>query len=255
MRPEVVVCSIGCTDPWNAAGLGLDIRALAARGARPVSVVAGVTAQDSHGVHAAAPVAPELIAAQLAALAGAGIAAYRVGALLDVASVVAVAAALARVTAPVVYDPVLAPSAGGSFAGDATVDAIRTRLLGCVTLVTPNLPEAKRLTGSGEAVSETAAMEAAAVALRSFGAGAALVTGGHLAGDPVDVLADETGVHAYRGSRLPGTLRGTGCLLACAIAVELARAVPLRAAVERGRALVRERFERGTVLDGMRLAY
>ncbi|MBD5604502.1 MAG: hydroxymethylpyrimidine/phosphomethylpyrimidine kinase, partial [Candidatus Eremiobacteraeota bacterium] len=44
------VCSIGTTDPWNAAGLGLDVLALAECGARALTVVAGVTAQDRHGI-------------------------------------------------------------------------------------------------------------------------------------------------------------------------------------------------------------
>jgi len=251
---EPVVCSIGSTDPWNAAGLGLDIRALAACGARPVSVVAGVTAQDRSGVRAAAPIEPALIAAQLDALADAGVAAFRIGALLDAAGVKAVAAYVARVRVPVVYDPAFAPSGGGSLADDAAIAAARETLLPHVTLVTPNLAEAGRLCGvTPPADGDT--MERAARSLVAQGAHAALVKGGHLAGAPRDVLVDADGVVSYEGVRLPLDLRGTGCLLACAVAVELARERPLREAVTSARAFVRERIANGRPFGGMRVAF
>jgi hydroxymethylpyrimidine/phosphomethylpyrimidine kinase len=248
-----VVASIGCSDPWNAAGTGLDIRALAACGVRPVTVIAGVTAQDAAGVHAAQAVSETLLEAQLAALASAKIAAYRIGALLDRASVEIVAAHLRSSGVPSVYDPVFAPSGGGVFAGAALIAAIRDELVPRVTLVTPNLAEAGALTGLVPA--DAAAMETAGRALVALGAGAALVKGGHLRGVATDVLTDAAGTVAYEAPRLAGTLRGTGCVLACGIAAALARGQSLRDAVVFGRALVRERFASAGTAGGMRLAY
>ncbi|MDQ2858555.1 MAG: bifunctional hydroxymethylpyrimidine kinase/phosphomethylpyrimidine kinase [Candidatus Eremiobacteraeota bacterium] len=249
-----VVCSIGCTDPWNAAGLGLDVRAIAACGARAVCVVAGVTAQTSRGVHAAEPVSAQLVGAQLAALAEAGIAAYRIGALLDRATVEAVGAHVAGVSVPVVYDPVLAPSGGGRFASAAVVRAIVERLLPHVDLVTPNLAEAAQLSGLPEP-SDARAMERAARALVAAGAGAVLVKGGHLRETPIDVLVDADGAHRFEDSRMSGNLRGTGCLLADAVAAALARGDALREAIRAGRAFVRERFASSIAFGEMRVAY
>jgi len=269
-----VVCSIGCSDPWNAAGLGLDITALRARAVRPVTVVAGVTAQDRRGVHLAAAVSPELIAAQLEALRDAGIAAYRIGALLDEASVEAVADWLERAPAPAVYDPVIAASAGGTFAGGSVIAAIGRRLMPLVTLATPNFAEARELARRaeagpqvdsrdalepaqrGELVAGSEAMERVARALIARGASAVLVTGGDLPGAALDVLVDEDGCVAFEGPRFPGTMRGTGCLLSCGIAAALAHGQTVRDAVATGRAFVRARFESGTIeTGGMRLAY
>jgi hydroxymethylpyrimidine/phosphomethylpyrimidine kinase len=246
----LVVCSVGTTDPWNAAGLGLDLRALAALGARGVSVVAAVSAQDENGLHALHAVPAETIAAQFAALARAPIAAYRIGALPDASSVALVAAALAAAGVPAVYDPVFAPSAGGTFSDARTIAAVRELLLPRVTVVTPNLSEAAMLLARPPAAT-VAAMRVAAADLRAFGPGAALLTGGHLSGDPVDVLADDDGIAEFADKRLPGTMRGTGCLLAVALAVELARSTPLRAAVIAARAFVRERFARAVTLGPM----
>jgi hydroxymethylpyrimidine/phosphomethylpyrimidine kinase len=250
---SVAVVSIGCTDPWNAAGLGLDIRALAACGVRPLSVVAGVTAQAAHGVTAATAVAPDLIAAQLASLQEAEIGAYRIGALLERASVEVVARHLRKRAVPAVYDPVFAPSGGGRFASDDAVAAIRSELVPLVYLVTPNLSEAAALTGA--AVDDPASMERAARALVASGAGAALVKGGHLHDRALDVLADAAGVETYEAARIAGSLRGTGCLLACGAAAALARGENLRAAVAAGRTLVRERFVAAESTGGMHVAY
>jgi len=254
-----LVCCVGTTEPWNVAGLGLDIQALTACGARAVSVVAGVSAQDGRGLFAASAIAPELIAAQFAALERAPIAAIRIGALLDQASVAGVAAALwarrARSDVPIVYDPVLAASAGGTFASDATVAVIVRELIPLAALVTPNLAEAQRLLGLGSVAASPDGMARWAGALVTAGARSALVTGGHLLADPVDVLVDADGEARYTAPRLAGELRGSGCLLACALAAGLARGETLRTAVVAARLFVRARFSSARDVGGMRAAY
>lgn len=248
-----VVCSIGSTEPWNAAGLGLDLRAAAELDVACVWVVAAVTAQDRHGLRGAAPVAADLVAAQFAALREADVAAYRIGALLDAATVDAVAAHLAGVTVPVVYDPVFAPSAGGTFVGENLLHAIRTRLLPIARIVTPNIPEAAAL--CGRPIESLEDMEAAAQALCDLGSRAALVTGGHRTVDAVDALRDEEGFFRFDEPRLAGTLRGTGCLLAIALAASLARRTPLRDAVRFARAFVRGKIANPHERGGMKVAY
>lgn len=264
-----LVCCIGTTEPWNVAGLGLDLRALAACGARAVSVVAGVSAQDGRGSNLAHAIPPDVIAAQIAALERAPLAAIRIGALLDAASVVLIARALADRRArgravPVVYDPVLASSAGGAFASTTTCDAIGRELLPLVTVVTPNLGEAARLLANdalrppGPALDADATPEAMAIwarALVARGAASALVTGGHLTGDPIDVFVDALGETRFTASRIAGELRGTGCLLACALAAELGRGATARDAIASARAFVRERFVTAIDVGEMRAAY
>lgn len=262
-----LVCCVGTMEPWNVAGLGLDSRALAGCGARAVSVVCGVSAQDGRGGHAASAIASDLIAAQFNALERAPIAAIRIGALCDEASVRSVARALrgresAGKAVPVVYDPVLVTSAGGIFASAATIAAIVGELLPQATLVTPNLYEAARLAtpgsdagGPGSEAATVDAMAASGHALLALGARNALVTGGHLAGDPVDVLIAAGHETRFTAARLPGDLRGTGCLLACGLAAELGRGTPLLEAVELAREFVRARFATAIDIGGMRGAY
>jgi hydroxymethylpyrimidine/phosphomethylpyrimidine kinase len=144
---------------------------------------------------------------------------------------------------PIVLDPVLAASDGTRLL-EPRARGVLEELIGRSALVTPNLPEARELTGCD--VSSEEGVEAAGVALvANLGARAALVKGGHRDGPPDDLLVVREGGSStlawLRGERVEaGRVHGTGCALASAIAASLARDVPLREAVERGRRFVAE---------------
>jgi hydroxymethylpyrimidine/phosphomethylpyrimidine kinase len=249
---EPIVCSIGTTDPWNAAGLGLDLRILAECGVRAVCVVAGITAQDAKGLHQAEALSAGLVEAQFAALSTAPIAAYRVGAIHDAATLAAIVARLRGVRAPIVYDPVAGPSGGGSFVDAPLLARIVRDLIPLVTLLTPNLQEAYLLTGT--APHDLAGMIAAGEALRALGSRAALVKGGHLRDRAADVLVEADGVVVFDDERIPGTMRGTGCVLAAVSAAGLAHGRSLRDAVSAARDAVRDKLQRSVPAGGMLLA-
>lgn len=249
-----VVVAVGTTHPFGAAGLLLDLTAIRALGAQPYAVVAGISAQDALRVTAREAVSPATIGAQFDALGDAPVGAFCVGACVDAASVHAVAAGLARYAGvPVICDPVIAASGGDRLADDATLAAMRIALFTRCTLLTPNLAEAALLTGTPVGDLET--MHAAVPALLALGPAAVLLKGGHLAGDACDVFSDGAVTRELRAPRLPLELRGTGSLLACAIAVRCAFGDPLPRAIDTARAFVRERIESGGTFAGMRIAF
>jgi hydroxymethylpyrimidine/phosphomethylpyrimidine kinase len=98
-------------------------------------------------------------------------------------------------------------------------------------------------------------MHAAVPALLELGATALLLKGGHLAGEACDLFAAGGTVRELRAPRIPLDLRGTGSLLASAIAVRCAFGDALPVAIDAARAFVRERIERGTAFAGMRIAF
>jgi hydroxymethylpyrimidine/phosphomethylpyrimidine kinase len=151
-----------------------------------------------------------------------------------------VAAALSGFEGPVVFDPVLAASSGGRlFEGepDALLPLARR-----ASLVTPNAREAAALAGGVVETVEEA--RGAGRRLVAAGAAAVLVKGGHLAGDAVDVLVMRGGPErAFAAPRAPGPApRGTGCALATAIAVGLARGQDLPDAVAAAKAWLLDRI-------------
>ncbi|GAC1403964.1 MAG: hypothetical protein NVSMB64_06500 [Candidatus Velthaea sp.] len=248
-----VVASVGTTHPLHVAGLGLALRMAERLGVRAVSVVAGVSAQDARGVHARTPLDAPSIEAQFAALDGAGVRAVHVGALLDAVSVGAVARALARFPGvPVICDPVIAASTGEPLADAATVAALREKLFARCTLITPNLHEAALLLGAP--LADAASQEATARELLGAGSDAVLLTGGHLAGLPADVVVSATGTTYFRAPRIAAVLRGTGDLLAFAIAARLASGAALHPAIDAARMFVRAEIAHGVDFAGLRTA-
>ena len=247
----LTLCSIGTTHPWNIAGIGLDARVAQHLETQHVVVVAGVSAQGG-GERASAPVDASLIAAQIRAVRRLVPDAYRIGALLEPRSVEAVAAALEGVNVPVVCDPVAETSDGVVFANDATLEMLRRRLFPLCSLVTPNLAEASRLCGFP--VNDRATMSGAAHTLvERDRARAALVTGGHLDDEASDVLYADGKTTTFEGTRLAGSMRGTGCVLAAAIAIYLARGENLVDAITAARALVRDAIAHSTQWNGERV--
>lgn len=214
-----VALTIAGSDPGGGAGIQADLRTFAAFGVHGASVITALTAQDGRGVHAIAEVPPAFVGQQLDAVLGdLDVRATKTGMLHRAA---AIDVLVARRLPLLVVDPVIAATGGEALLEPAGVAALRERLLPLATLVTPNLREAEVLTG--RPVTDPAGMREAARALVALGAGAALVKGGHLAGDAIDVLYDGHEFRELRAPRIEGRrLHGTGCVLSAAIAAGLA---------------------------------
>jgi hydroxymethylpyrimidine/phosphomethylpyrimidine kinase len=213
-----IVLTFAASDPTGGAGLQADLLTLAALGCHPLSVLTGLTVQDTRGVEHLEAVAADLVTRQASALlAESKVAAFKVGVLASAGNVRAVAAlAAAHASVPLVLDPVLASGRGDALASDAVRSALLEALVPHATVMTPNTLEAGRLGGAQR--------------LLDLGARYVLVTGTH--DDTLEVinrLYDRGGlVREDRWQRLPGSFHGSGCTLASAVAAALAkgRAVP-----------------------------
>jgi hydroxymethylpyrimidine/phosphomethylpyrimidine kinase len=239
------VLVIAGADSSGGAGLTRDLRTLHDLGVNGVAVVTAVTAQTNTSVRAIHFVPPTLIREQIAtALASSAVRAIKIGMLGTRAAVEAVAAMLPlRNEIPIVLDPVLAASSGRSLLEDDARMALIERLFPKVTLITPNIPEAAVLLG--ESVSrEPATLKAYGVRLLADGPRAVLIKGGHGDGDEsVDTLFTAADVTTFRGPRLPGTLRGTGCALSAAVAAALSREESIVSACRSARDYVARLFD------------
>lgn len=237
------VLVIAGTDSSGGAGLARDVATLERLGVGALAAVTAVTAQTDGEVRAVELLPPPLVVAQIsAALATRRAAAIKTGMLGNGAIVEAVAAAIPpRELVPLVVDPVLAATSGGTLLDDAGRAALVALLLPRATLLTPNIPEAALLLGAAPA-SSAEEIIAQGRALCALGAAAVLVKGGHDAGaDAIDWLVTREGsVRRLAAPRLAVVRRGTGCALASAIAAGLAARVPLAAACERAKQHVTE---------------
>ena len=240
--PPLVV-AVGGFDPTGGAGLVRDFLTAEALGARAVLVGTAWTRQDESGVKGVELRSSDAVRESLAeALAACptGQTAVKVGMVAGASIVAAIVAGLDAWPGPVVFDPVLGASAGGSLFAGAPADLFP--LLRRATLVTPNLAEAAWITGGAVETLDHARQAAQEMAGR--GLRAVLVKGGHLSGPATDVLRSQTGERLFQGARLPGrSPRGTGCALATAIAVGLARGQQLEQSLEEAKAWLAERIQ------------
>jgi hydroxymethylpyrimidine/phosphomethylpyrimidine kinase len=217
--------------------------------------VAAVSAQDERGLHDLHVIPPQTVRAQLQSLPG-DIAAFRVGAAGSSENVRAIAAYLRGLPSrpAVVVDPVIAVTLGGELSADDDVmETIEDELLPLAVVITPNIAEAAQLAQMH--VQSVDDMRAAGKRLVARGAFAAYMKGGHLDGDPVDVLVTAQAEEAYSEARLEGSMRGSGCTLAAALACELALGRDLRSAATLARAYVRTRIAAHTTRGGLQVAF
>ena len=214
-----IVLTFAASDPTGGAGLQADVLTLAGMGCHPLSVATALTVQDTSGVAELLPIEPRWVRAQAErVLAESRVRAFKLGVLGSPENAEAVAEILARYPdTPVVVDPVLASGRGDPLASEATVAALRERVLPQATVVTPNGDEARALTGERE-------LARCAAQLLDIGCEYVLVTGGHEpGGEVVNVLYDGGGVvREDRWPRLPHEYHGSGCTLASALAAALA---------------------------------
>jgi hydroxymethylpyrimidine/phosphomethylpyrimidine kinase len=229
------VLAVAGSDSGGGAGIQADLKTMLACGVHGMSVVTAVTAQNSVGVCDVWQVPVEAVLAQLdAVLDDIGVDAIKTGMLGSAEIVSAVAGRLAPIGAPVVVDPVGLSSTGQTLLTDEGLRALRDELLPRATVVTPNLTEVEQLTGF--VVRREEDLRAAAEAVLALGPQWVLVTGGHLAGDAVDLLTDGSAEHVLRAPRIdnPNT-HGTGCTLASAITSQLALGDDVVTAVTRAK--------------------
>jgi hydroxymethylpyrimidine/phosphomethylpyrimidine kinase len=257
------VLIVAGSDSGGGAGIQADIKTVTALRAYAMTAITAVTVQNTRGVQGFHPVPPDIVAAQIRAVLGdIGADAIKTGMLVSAACVEAVAEALgsyassplgqgeAKQPVPLVVDTVMIAKGGTALLDEAGIEAMRARLFPLAALITPNAPEAARLTGMD--VTGPDDLVRAAKRLREMGARAVLVKGGHVAGAMVtDVLADAQGVRLFSAPRIDaGATHGTGCTLASAIAAGLAQGMTLDEAVARARAFVREAIRTGLGFGG-----
>ncbi len=223
------VLSIAGSDSGGGAGIQADLKAFARCGVHGMTAITAITAQNTVGVQAVEAVPAATIVAQVRAVAeDIGVDAVKIGMLGTVATVEAVVEALGHVgEAPVVIDPVMVAESGAILLDDGARRALVERLLPLAAVATPNIPEARVLTGAGEGASQ----EELVRGVVALGPAAAVVTGGH-SEELVDLFCDGERLVEIPGEwHVDGAAHGSGCTHSSALAAFLARGEdPLEAA-------------------------
>jgi hydroxymethylpyrimidine kinase/phosphomethylpyrimidine kinase/thiamine-phosphate diphosphorylase len=238
--PRGTVLTVAGSDSGGGAGIQADLKTVTLLGSYGASVITALTAQNTRGVAGIHAVPPEFVAEQLdAVLSDIPVDVVKTGMLFSAGAIERLAEKLAEFGRRiVVVDPVMLATGGASLIDGSAVTALKERLLPLAYLLTPNIPEAEKLTGL--TITDEAGMEEAARRIRQLGVRNVLVKGGHLSEvTAVDILYDGRAFTRYQSSRhLTRNTHGTGCTLASAIAAYLAQGEPLPAAVGRAKEFI-----------------
>lgn len=247
-----IALTIAGSDSGGGAGIQADLKAMSALGVYGASVLTAVTAQNTQAVTAVQGIDLPVIKAQIAAVRDdLRIGAIKIGMLASSEIILTVLEALAGFDGPIVVDPVMVAKSGDALLADEATDTLRRALVPRATLLTPNLPEAAKLTGEPEA-QDAETMIAQGRALCALGAQAVLMKGGHAAGaDCLDILVGQEGeIARFSAPRLATrNTHGTGCTLSAAIAAGLAKGLTLLEAVTEAHAYLQGAIQAADRLD------
>ena len=228
--------SIAGSDSSGGAGIQADIKTMTANGVYAMSVVTALTAQNTTGVRAIMEAAPDFVRQQMdAVFEDIFPDAVKIGMVASPELVEAIGEGLRAYRAQnIVVDPVMVSTSGAVLLRPEAVTVLQKELFPLAALVTPNLAEARLL--SGIPIENRRDMERAARIIGEDCGCAVLVKGGHRKDDAGDVLYREGSWSWFEGKRIhnPNT-HGTGCTLSSAIAANLAKGFSLEKSVERAK--------------------
>ncbi|WP_022729582.1 bifunctional hydroxymethylpyrimidine kinase/phosphomethylpyrimidine kinase [Fodinicurvata sediminis] len=237
MKGRVLI--IAGSDSGGGAGIQADIKTVTALQGYAATAITALTAQNTQGVHGVFGVDPDFIAQQIqVVLQDIGADSLKTGMLHSPAVIETVARELQDYfkKIPLILDPVMVAQSGANLLEPEAVENLKNMLLPLADILTPNVPEAEKLTGMQIVSPEQ--MQVAARSLLEMGPRSVLLKGGHLEGEILyDVLATPEGVEVFSDMRIDTRqTHGTGCTLASAIATGLAQGLTRSQAVARARA-------------------
>lgn len=241
MKQVACALTIAGTDPSGGAGIQADLKTFQELQTYGMSVITSVVAQNTTGVQDIHHIPLAMIEKQLdAVLNDMPVHALKTGMIANIDMMEIIVRKIAHEDIPFVIDPVMVATSGDALINPEARDYLREHLLPLCTVVTPNIPEAEYLID--KKITTTDDMIAAAkIIVDVFGAGAALIKGGHYTGDAIDFLYDGKEIYTFSEKRIDTeNTHGTGCTYSAAIAAYLAQGDDLVTAVKKGKFFVTE---------------
>jgi hydroxymethylpyrimidine/phosphomethylpyrimidine kinase len=238
--------TIAGSDSGGGAGIQADLKTFAALGVYGTSAITAITAQNTVSVTRILELSPELVAAQIdAVIQDIGADAVKTGMLANSTIIETVAREIRTLhLTNLVVDPVMVAKSGDLLLREDAIDALRSMLIPLATVVTPNLPEAERLTGvHGWGAKGIKTMAERIIAM---GARTVVIKGGHRRGPADDLFYDGAAFRVLHAPRIrTSNTHGTGCTFSAAIAAYLARGEKLDKAVAQAKRYITHAIRNG----------
>ncbi len=233
------VLTIAGSDCSGGAGIQADLKTFSAHGVFGMSVIVSVVAENTSRVIDIQDITPEMIGKQIdAVFEDIEVDAVKIGMLSTPACMQAVAEKLRQYRPNnIVVDPVMYAKNGCPLMEETAVDSLIKLIIPLADILTPNIPEAEKI--SGIRISSVEEMETVARAIYGMGCKAVVIKGGHSTGKPLDVLFDGERITHFETNRIDTkNTHGTGCTFSSAIASNLAKGLSAEQAVSKAKEYV-----------------
>lgn len=241
--------TIAGSDSGGGAGIQADLKTFAALGVYGMSAITALTAQNTLGVRGVVEIDPDFVSSQVRAVVeDIGVDAVKTGMLANAAIIRQVAEDVRDLSiGNLIVDPVMVAKSGDALLRQDAVQSLIEELFPLALVVTPNLHEASALVGWD--VKDVEGMREAARRIKAMGPRFVVVKGGHLLGNPMDLLYDGEKYREYANERCQSQhTHGTGCTFASAIAAEIAKGNDVEAAVAGAKAYITGAIRRGLAI-------
>ena len=251
-RSIPIALTIAGSDSGGGAGIQVDLKTFASLGVHGASAITCITAQNPKHVTGIQSCSADIVRRQIEAVfEELPPAAVKTGMLYSAPLIRTVADCLSHHPCKLVMDPVMVSTSGAQLLKPAAVEVLTSRLLPLAMLLTPNLDEARILTG--QKLNSVEDLRWAARDLRRRFGCAALVKGGHLRGlkEAVDIFYDGKEELLLTAPFIRGvSTHGTGCTYSAAITAWLARGLPLDRAVQRAKEYITQAIAQSLTTSG-----
>ena len=233
------VLSIAGSDCSGGAGIQADLKTFSAHGVYGMTVITSVVAENTFRVTDYQDIRPDIIEKQIDDIFDDIVPdAVKIG-MLSCREVMLVVAGKLREKKPqnIVFDPVMYAKHGSALMMESAIDTLIAEIVPLADLITPNIPEAEKMTG--HPIKTLEAMREAAQSIHAMGCNAVVVKGGHRIGDAIDVLFEGNNFYEYPAPYIDTKhTHGTGCTFSSAIASNLALGLSVQESVKRAKAYI-----------------
>jgi|SRR5690625_1385420 len=231
--------TIAGTDPTGGAGIQADLKTFQELKTYGMSIITSVVAQNTLGVQAVHHLPLDMIKKQIESVfSDVPVYAFKTGMIANVEMMKVIKDIIRDERIPFVIDPVMVATSGDALIDEEARGFLQEELFPLSTIVTPNIPEAQFITGM-EIKTIKDMKKSAKQIVNQTGTKSALVKGGHLTGDAIDVLYDGEQFYTFTEKRInTKNTHGTGCTLSAAITAYLSKGFTLIEAVEKGKGYV-----------------
>ncbi|MEW6686497.1 MAG: bifunctional hydroxymethylpyrimidine kinase/phosphomethylpyrimidine kinase [Candidatus Edwardsbacteria bacterium] len=250
MQKVRLALTIAGSDPTGGAGIQVDLKTFSAFGLYGFSVLTAITVQNTVGVKEIFPVPADFVSHQLEALLSLWTFPSSKAGMLTNSSIVESVAEKIKESqiGKFVLDPVMKAKNGTLLLDEPGQEMLIKKLLPLTWLITPNIEEAKIITGVE--IKNLTTMKKAARVINQMGSKNVLIKGGHLTGKPLDLLFNGKSFRTYEDERLPKEMHGTGCAFSAAITALLAKGESLEKSVEKAKMFVNRAIADSLCLGG-----